>query len=103
MLAADSEADKARGYPAQERQALEQTQRPGQLVENDLAHDERRQDPIVYGPLHPLNHARWKLPPFLDFPEQRVDVLSGGQRRGEDVRGGHRILDREIDADAAHR
>jgi len=34
--------------------------------------------------------------------EQRIDILPGGERRGEDVRGRDRVLDGEIDADAAH-
>ena len=41
--------------------------------------------------------------PLLHPGEQRVDVLAARQRPGKDVRGGNRVLDREIDADAADR
>ena len=60
MLAPNAQADQASGDPAEERQAAEEAQWPGKPVEDDLADDERRQDPIVNSFLDALDDPRRK-------------------------------------------
>ena len=50
-----------------------------------------------------LDDPRREQPPLLHLVKQRIDILAARQRPGEDVGGRDRVLDREVDADAADR
>ena len=53
--------------------------------------------------LQELGGARGKLAPALDARQQRLGDVSVAKRAGQQVRGGHGILDREVDANSARR
>jgi hypothetical protein len=53
--------------------------------------------------LHGLGHLGRPLPPFLYLRERRLRHRALAQRLPQDVGGGHRVLNGEIDADAADR
>jgi hypothetical protein len=103
MLAPDAEADQARGYPAQERKPLEQSQRKRHLVEHRLADNQRRQHAVVHRTLRALDDLGRKHAPLLHFLQERIDILTPRERRRENVRGSDSVLDREIDADSSDR
>lgn len=53
--------------------------------------------------LHLLRRPGWKLPAFLDRAEMCIGQCSVQQRCGKDVCGRNGVLNREVDAHAAHR
>ena len=55
------------------------------------------------GLLHGLDHLGREIPAMLDLRQQAIHVLPLRQRTGEDIRGGHGILDGKVDADPADR
>jgi hypothetical protein len=103
MLAPDPKADQPRGNPAKDGETFKQAQRQRHLVEYRPAHHQRGQHAVVHQLLRALDHSRRKHAPVLDLVQKRIHVFAACERPSKDVRSGHRILDRKVDAHSADR
>src|SRR5260221_6863596 len=103
MLGAEADADEARGEAAQDVPAAQQPERQRQRQRPGAA-EHAADDAVLDQQLHALDEARRRLAPTLHLIERLVaDVAAAAQARHQDVGGGDRILDGEVDADAADR
>src|SRR5690606_35634300 len=102
VLAADAKPDDARRDALENGKTLHQAQQSRRL-RYGRAVEVPADDPVLNGHLQSLGHARRPQAPALDSFERAVRHLMLAQRRGEDVGGGNRVLNSEIDADAADR
>ncbi len=82
--------------------ALQRSQRQGErLPPGATAGKNGSDDPILYLDLEALGNARRQFASPLQAPQQRERGAPRAQRSGQQVAGRHRILNREVDADAA--
>src|SRR5579885_1555243 len=102
MLRPNAEPDEARRQPAQRRKGGEQPQGEGR-PERRRAGEHAADDAVLDEELDALRRPCRQLAPALDLMKMRLPDLAAKQRAGEDIGGGDGVLDREIDADAAHR
>ena len=72
-------------------------------VSLSLAREHARDDPILNLDLEPLSQKGRQLAPDLNLMEVSFGEAIFQYRCGQQVRGGDRVLDGEIDADAADR
>src|SRR5438132_5111285 len=100
MLGAGTEADKARGDSAQEREPSEEPADEWKLVARAGCSPS---DAAVNKDLHALNHAHRPFSARLHLLEIRQRNWSRSQFRGEQIRGRDGILQCEVDADSAGR
>ena len=67
-----------------------------------VAAEHATDDVVLYPHLQPLRPARWRLAPRLHAGQIGVRHMAGAERHGQqEIRRRHRVLDREVDADAA--
>src|SRR5437773_2319184 len=100
VLGADPEADEPPRQAAEPGEARQQPHRRwGPQGTPALQHAPH--DPVLDEHLDPLGHARGPLAAALHAREILGAHPSLAQRRRQQVGGGHRVLDREVDADAA--
>src|SRR5215510_13709573 len=101
VLGADTEADEPAGDAAQARIAAEQARDEGGRHRRGRA-EHRTDHPVLDRELDPLRDARGPLASPLDARQVVERHATLAKRPGQDVGGGDRVLDREVDADARH-
>jgi hypothetical protein len=102
-LAPHAETYQAGGQPAQDRKSDEKPQEPRR---RDLARaaEDTGDYSFLNNNLHALNDFRWPFAPLLHLRQQRIaQRCLAGQWQGENIGRRDRVLNREIDADAADR
>ena len=102
MFRADAKTDDAGGDAPEEWNFCQQAHHE-RWFERSGVGQHPRDDPALRGDLQPLGYARGQLAAPLD-PAQVIECdLSFLQRLAKNVGSRHGILNRQIDADAAHR
>ncbi len=102
MLGPEADPDDACRNPPQHREHAEQPERPRQR-QLLFRHQDAADDPLLNRKLHRLRELHRQEPPLLDGVEVLFGHLAGPQRRRQNVRRRHRVLNGEIDADPADR
>src|SRR6476646_2326290 len=102
MLGAKAHADESRRKAAEPRVLIDQL--PHVVHAGLRLHREHiADDTFLNKDLHGLHHPRWPLPPPLNLAQDLYGNRPRSERQRENIGCGHRILNGEIDADAADR
>jgi len=101
VLGSDAHADQAAWDPPQQRDPDEQPKRQRHRELARAAAENGRDDSILHQDLQALDDAGRGQSSPLDLLQVLERQAPVAQRRRQDVRGGHRVLDREVDPDAA--
>ena len=97
-----ADSDDIAGNPVQDRQRCEHAEHERRLhLRLDV--EQRGQEAVLDCDLDRLDHPHWKHAPALDRPQVSRHRRAARESRIEHVRRGDRILNGEIDADAADR
>ena len=100
MLGPEAQAQHTGGQACERGEPLQQPQQKWRI--QGLGAAEHATDHVVLYPhLQPLRPARWRLAPRLHAGQIGVRHMAGAERHGQQIRRRHRVLDREVDADAA--
>jgi hypothetical protein len=89
--------------PPEQRRSVQETKWPRRLLKWLGTLEQRREHPILCDPLHGLHQRSRCISSMLNAPEAVVDGAATRGSPGQQVRRGNGVLDRKVDADAAHR
>jgi hypothetical protein len=104
VLRADSHSNHTGRNPAHKREARQEFDRKGKNQSIRTATSEHAvDDAILNKQLHPLGEAGRQHAPLLHAAQVFDGYPPFTQRRRQQIRGSHRVLDGEVDADTAHR
>src|SRR5262245_37014539 len=102
MFRTDAIADDAGGNSAEKRNRGEQPCSKWS-VDRPLIAQYTRNNPLLHDDLQPLRYSGGQLPSPLDLAQMVTGDLPLAQRIQQNIGCRHRVLNREIDADAADR
>lgn len=101
MFRPHADTDNSSRDTLQQRKARNQSQQNGRTHLSSARSEDRPNHAVLHHDLQSLRHTRRKEPPFLHFAQHGLGYRARAQPFGENIRGRHRVLDREIGADAA--
>src|SRR4051812_16449369 len=102
VLGAEAEADEAGGEPLQQRHPSQETDREWRR-HLCVARQHAADHAVLQDHLKPLRRARRKLAPALHGFEIPLRNRTLEKPRGQNIRGGDRVLNREVDPDPTDR
>ena len=82
---------------------LQEPERQGEPSDGSLDAQSRINGSLVRENLQGLSHSRWEFAPLLDLRQSPIDIFSARQCLTQDVGGGGRILNCQIDAYSSDR
>src|SRR5580765_1501832 len=102
VLRTKADPDHASGYSTQKWKHANQSQHEWQLERSGTSKHVPDHS-VLYRDLHLLGGSRWKFAPALDQFKIRLTNTSSSELRNKNVGGRHRILNGQINPNAAHR